>query len=843
MQNAIKETKDRLLTLKEADKQAKEQLKSGDLGQDAYNALQREIIETEQRLKSLENTAGSASAKLLKISKVTGDFGEKATQLGQSFLPVTAAITGLGAASVKAMDNVDEGLDIIVQKTGATGQAMEELKAVFDNVAQEVPGEFEDIGAAIGEINTRLDFTGDKLEGASKQFLKFAKVNDMDVNTSVQLVTRAMGDAGIEADRYGELLDMLTVAGQKSGISIEALTQNLAKYGAPLRALGIDTENAIALFAGWEKAGVNTEIAFSGMKKAISNWGKAGKDANVEFAKVMQEIKNAPSIADATALAIEAFGAKAGPDLADAIQGGRFEVEEYMKALQTAGGVVDQTYSGIVDAVDDTQLAMQTAQLALHDIGETIMKTLGPILLSLAKKLKEIGDWFSNLSPAGKKVVLMIAGLIAAIGPLLLIIGKLATGISTVTQILSKTHGATKLLKTGFSAMGGPVLAVVAVVGTLVAAFKHLWDTNEGFRNAITEIWERISSVFAGFVDGIKERLSALGISFEDITAGISAIWNGFCDLLAPVFEGAFNQIATIFETVLGVITGILDIFTGLFTGDWELFWKGVDEIFSSIINGVKNAFENVLNTLKGIADVFCNWFGTTWENVWTGIKNFFSNIWTGIKDFFKNTVENIKNGAINGFNAMKDGIKSTCSKIATAVKDGFNAAIDFITSLPGKALQWGKDFVNGLINGIKSMIGKVVDTVKGIANKITSFLHFSRPDEGPLREYEKWMPDFIDGLADGIKSNAYKVTDAVKGLSANMDVKANMQEGTNTVLYDTVTGKNILDLLARYIPMIAESQDKMIVLNDGTLVGKMMPKINQSLNQTRINNERGRTC
>lgn len=165
----------------------------------------------------------------------------------------------------------------------------------------------------VGEINTRLDFTGEQLRAASVQFLKFAKVNGADVNTAVQLVTRAMGDAGISADRYGEILDALTVAGQKSGISIDTLAGNLAKYGAPMRALGIDTKNAIAMFAGWEKAGVNTEIAFSGMKKAISTWGASGKDSTVEFQKTLAAIKSAPSIASATSMAIDVFRSESGP--------------------------------------------------------------------------------------------------------------------------------------------------------------------------------------------------------------------------------------------------------------------------------------------------------------------------------------------------------------------------------------------------------------------------------------------------------------------------------------------------------------------------------------------------
>lgn len=122
-----------------------------------------------------------------------------------------------------------------------------------------------------------------------------------------------------------------------------------------------------------------------------------------------------------------------------------------------------------------------------------------------------------------------------------------------------------------------------------------------------------------------------------------------------------------------------------------------------------------------------------------------------------------MKDGAIQAFEKMKSGISAKVTSISDTVKRGFQSAVDYITSLPGKAVQWGKDFIEGIASGIRNAIGKVTSAVRSVANKITSFLHFSRPDEGPLREYESWMPDFIDGLANGIDKNIYKITDAMK--------------------------------------------------------------------------------
>lgn len=474
----------------------------GEISQENYRNLQREIINTESKLKQLQVEASkwtTAGRSIEEFGNKVSNISNKIDKIGTTLTTrLTLPIAGMVTTAITSMDAVDEGLDTIATKTGATGAAAKELQEIFKEVASKVPGEFGDIGAAVGEINTRLDFTGDKLKTASVEFLKFAKVNGTDVNTSVQLVTRAMGDAGIKADDYASLLDMLTVAGQKSGISIDALTTNLAKYGAPMRALGIDTKNAIAMFAGWEKAGVNTEIAFSGMKKAISNWGKAGKDSTKEFSKTLDEISKCPDIAQATTKAIEVFGAKAGPDLADAIKGGRFEFQKYVEALDSGSGTLESTYKQIVDEVDDTQLAMQNAKIAMHDAGEIAAKSLGPALLDLSKKFKSLMERFDKLSDKEKKQILNITLMVAAIGPCVKIIGTLGktvgTGIKTVgsfsqaialmgktsTDAFSKASSGTQSLAKGLTVLTSPIgLVTLAITGATLAATALYSETNK----------------------------------------------------------------------------------------------------------------------------------------------------------------------------------------------------------------------------------------------------------------------------------------------------------------------------------------------------------------------------
>lgn len=610
---AVGETKKKLDALKQAEAQAQQQFREGkEVPQEAYRALQREIAYTEQDLKKLEKqakeTGGSMSASAKELAGHIGAAGEKMTSAGKSLLPVTGAIVGAGAAAVAAMDKVDEGLDTVMTKTGATGEAAQELQEVYNAVAKTVPADFADIGAAVGEVNTRLGFTGEALEQAATDFLEFAKVNGADVNTSVQLVTRAMGDAGIAAEDYNQVLDALTVAGQQSGISVDTLATNLAKYGAPLRALGIETEEAIAMFAGWEKAGVNTETAFSGMKKAISTWSAEGKDARAEFAKTMQTIKDAPDISAATTLAIEAFGAKAGPDLADAIQGGRFEVDKYITALQNAGGAVDATYGMIVDEVDDTALASQNLQVALHDTGDTIAKTLGPILLSLAEKVSAVLEWFNGLDDETKKVILTIAGLVAAVGPVLIVAGKIATGVSalitlgsTLGPIITGLTTGTGALATAFKVLTGPVGLAIAAITAAILVIKHLWETNEDFRDAVKQIAEQIKGIVSTAVNFIKDKFGFLW----------TAIQQGF------------------------------NAFKALFSGDFSGFFEGLKSLAATLIQGFKNIGSDIVSYIKdGLS------------GAWSSLASWVSDKVSWLKDklmFWRSGQDEISGGSASG--------------------------------------------------------------------------------------------------------------------------------------------------------------------------------------------------
>lgn len=408
----------------------------------------------EAELKDCQNGTGNFSKELDTTNKSTAKASEGFTVMKGALASLVAdgiklAINGLKTLSreaVEAYKEFDTGRDNVIKATGATGKAANNLVKSYSNVSSTIKGEFSSIGSTLGELNTRFGFTDSVLEEATTDFIKFAEVTGIDSVDAVRLVSRAMGDAGIKSNNYKKVLDLLTTAAQASGIEVGSLAEMLAKYGAPMRALGFGTKNSIALFSAWEKAGVNTQIAFSGLKKAISNWGKANKNPKEEFKKTLEEIAKAPNIAKATTKAIEVFGAKAGPDLADAIKNGRFEYSNFVDLLDNSKGKVKNTYAATKDGFDQTELAIQKARLELGQFISKIVEKYQPqIKNAISNVTNFIKNAFNFVIQNANILKAVIGGMIAAFAAAKItgFVSALVGAIGTIKTLVASIQAAT----------------------------------------------------------------------------------------------------------------------------------------------------------------------------------------------------------------------------------------------------------------------------------------------------------------------------------------------------------------------------------------------------------------
>ena len=499
LSDTIQKQESKLEDLKKAYKDAKlsGNTEDAEMYAKAIKDLSARLNENKSKMREADKAADDLDASIETVEQDTKQASEGFTVMKGALSNLVASgiksavrgLKNLGRAAKEAYKEFDEGRDKVITATGATGKAAEELEQNYKNVAKSVNGDLSSLGDTLGSVSTRFGFTDDALEEATIQFQKFAKITETDAKTAVELVSRAMGDAGIEATEYSSVLDNLAVASQQSGISVDKLTETLTKYGAPMRALGFDTKESIALFSQWEKAGVNTEIAFSGMKKAIGTWGKANKDPRNEFKKTLKEIESAPTLAQATTKAIEVFGQKAGPDLADAIQGGRFAYEDFLSLLEESEGAVTNTYEQTQDGFDKIGLAIQGAKVDLGDFVGDLLSEHEPQITKaiedITKKAKELIKWVTTNSGTVKNTLIgigsvmttvfavtKIASFVSAVKTIAPAFVTLATKIGLLTVATDAAGASTLALNAAF--LANPAVLVAAAIAGLAAGMIYL---------------------------------------------------------------------------------------------------------------------------------------------------------------------------------------------------------------------------------------------------------------------------------------------------------------------------------------------------------------------------------
>lgn len=931
LKDAIGATKEKLDSLKAAQEQAKAQLESGDLGQDKYDALQREIIETEEELKRLQEQAATTSTSLAKIDEVgqkMESVGNSIAGAGKSMMPLTLAIGGVGTAAVKTAADFDAGMSQVAAISGATGDDLEALRDKAREMGSKTKFSASEAASAMEYMAMAGWKTGDML-GGIEGIMNLAAASGEDLATTSDIVTDALTAFGLSAEDSGHFADILAAASSNANTNVSMMGETF-KYCAPIAgALGFsaeDTAEAIGLMAN---AGIKSTQAGTALRTIMNNLtgevkisGKAIGDVTIATTNADGSMRD---LSDILADCRTAFSGLSESEKAQAAETlvGKNAMSGFLALMNAAPEDIDKL-SNAIDNCDGTAESMAATmqdnlagQLTilksqLEELAISFGEILMPAIRSIVSHIQGFIDKLNGMDESQKKAIITIGLVVAAIGPLLVIIGTVISKVGVAMQGFVKLAGAFNKIKAAASAgtgifgklgaaIGGvsaPVLAVVAVIAVLVAAFVHLWNTNEGFREAILGTWEKIKTTVSNFVEGIRERLAALGISFSDIAETIKAIWNGLCAVLAPIFEGAFNAIANVLQTVLGVITGILDVFIGLFTGNWEQVWTGVKEIFSSIWEGIKGAFQNAIDTIRGIADAVLGWFGTSWNDVWSSVKAFFEGIWNGIASFFsgiwngiQNTVTTVLNAiksvittvwnaikttittVLNGikttvtsvWNAIKstvasvlDGIKSTVSSVWNGIKSTISSVVEGIKSTVSSAFNAVKSTATSIWNSIKTAIETPInaarDAVKGAIDKIKSFFNFSwslpklkLPHLSITGSFSIAPPSVPHFSISWYKKGGIMTSPTLFGINGS-SLMAGGEAGPEAILplkgfYDQLSA--LLDQklntrgMEKYLAIIADNSSKGIYLEDGTLVGHLLPAIDSGLGKAQKLNRR----
>lgn len=538
------------------------------------NKLRSALEQTNDALKEQGNVSVDTAKKLQKIEKA----GEKVKGVGEKMsIGVTAPIVAAGAAGLAAFSEVDEALDTIITKTGATGDQADRLSQSFENVGSNTHLPLQTVGEAIGEVNTQFGFMDKKLEDSTNYLLQYAEINDTDVSQSAIFARQAIEAYDMSYDDLNSVLDVTTKTAQNTGQSVDDLMQKAIDGAPQIKQLGLSFGEGITLMGQFEQAGVDSSAALSSLSKATVTYAKDGKTLSQGLGELQDKIKNASSETEAINAAAEIFGNKGGPRMADAIKRGTLNLEDLAKVASESGGSVGSTYEATLDPIDKANMAMNNAKLAMASVGESVQIALLPFFELAIDALQRFKIWLDSLDQGQKNMLVTIA-LVVAIGPLLVILGTL---MSSVTKVA----GGIRTLQSVFSAMKiafatNPFLLVIAGITLLVAGLVLAYNKCEWFRNGV-------NAFFGGVRDIGVQVFKFLGGYIGNVFGGIIANFNNFKDSGMRIFNG------------------FIDFVTGVFTGNWSKAWQGVVDIFGGIFDGIAAVGKAPINAMIGLINGF----------------------------------------------------------------------------------------------------------------------------------------------------------------------------------------------------------------------------------------------
>ena len=488
----------------EAFKAAEKQMKADgvDKNSQEFMELRRNIIECESRIKHFNaELKKTRAAKLTQLGQTFQDVGKKMQTVGTGLTKyVTGPIVALGAASVKAFDEVKNGLNIVASKTGATGKELEAMQTSARNLAKTIPTDFESAGNAIGEVNTRFGLTGKTLEEVSGQYIKFAKVNGVDLTNSIDQTQKALSAFGKSAEDAPALLDALTRAGQKSGASVDTLAAGLIQNAAAFQQLGLGMDESVTLMAQLEKSGANSETVMQGLRKALKSAAKDGVPLDKALENLQKTIKNGKGDMDGLTAAYELFG-KSGDQIFNAVKNGSIDFSQLGQAAMNSKNALNDTFQNTLTPAEQFQTTMNTLKDTGYQLGNNLMTILSPAIEKIAEGAQKVSDWWSNLDKETQDMIIKAGLVAAAIGPVLVVIGKITTGIGSIIKILPMLA----------SPAGIAALAIGGIITAGVLLIKN-WDK---VKAAAKRLKESVMKPFNALKDGIKRIIDKIKSFFS----------------------------------------------------------------------------------------------------------------------------------------------------------------------------------------------------------------------------------------------------------------------------------------------------------------------------------------
>lgn len=759
------------------------------------------VFDANTELNNLKTSLEQLPSPLKLVGDALEESGEKITKIGDGVSKtgetltkkVTAPIVAGFGAAVKETAGFDQSMSQVAAISGATGADFDALRAKAREMGSTTQFSASDAADAFTYMAMAGWKTEDMLSGISG-IMNLSAASGEDLATTSDIVTDALTAFGLSADDSAHFADIMASASSNANTNVAMLGESF-KYVAPVSgALGISAEDTAVALGLMANSGIKASSAGTAMRSGLTNLAKPTKDmvgymtkygielkenedGSINLQATMEDMREklgGLTEAEQAEVASAIFGKEAMSGWLAIINASDSDFEKLTGAIENCDGTAANMAATMQDnlAGDINKVKSAISEFAIS-IGDILM----PKIRAVVSKIQGFIEKLNGLSDSEKEQIVKIAAVVAAIGPALVVVGKVVSTVGRVTTAVGKAIGFIDKIGPALSGISAPVAIAVAVIAVLVGAFVTLWNNNEEFRNKMISIWEEVKGAFQEFGDAIVERLNALGFSFEDITEVISTVWNGFCDVLAPVFEGVWQQISNVIQAALDIIIGIVDVFIGIFNGDWEQVWNGAQEIISACWGLIQDTIDNILNVIKGLVDVFLGWFGTDWDTVWNTAKTTVTNIINTIKTTISTVLGNIKTFISttlttikNKFSTIWEAIKSKVTEVVEAVRSAVDEKITAVKTTVNEILTKVKNKFTSIWDAVQTKVEEVVEAVKSaVEEKIESVRTAIKEklDKVKSKFTEVWdaAQSKVEEVVTAIKTAVEKPMETIKGL------------------------------------------------------------------------------
>lgn len=795
---AISETKEKLEQLKTAQAQANEALKNGTISQEQYDGLQREIIETEEKLKGLEKQADAASVALVKIGQ-TGEklkaCGENISNLGTKLLPITGAVAAMGTAAVKTAADFESSMSQVAAVSGASGTELEQLTVKAREMGEKTKFSASEAADAMNYMAMAGWKTSDMISGIDG-IMSLAAASGEDLATTSDIVTDALTAFGLTAADSGHFADILASASSNANTNVSMMGETF-KYCAPIAgSLGFsaeDTAEAIGLMAN---SGIKSTQAGTAMRTMMTSLTGEVKFCGDSFGEISVQTSNTDgsmrSLNDILKDCRTAFSKMSESEQASNAEAlvGKNAMSGFLavmnaapadiEKLNTAIGNCDGTSEKMAATMQDnlngqlTILKSQLQELAIS-FGETLM----PVIRDLVKFIQGLVDKLNGMDEGTRKMIITIALVAAAVGPVLIVVGKVISAIGTIMTAISGLGTAIGVVKGAFAAlsavmMANPIGLIIAAIAALVAAFILLWNNCDGFREFWINLWNQVKEVAVACWNGIKDFFAGI---WNAITSIAQIVWGG----LKSFFSGLWDGIKSIFTTVLDAIKAVIEFRFNLYKTIIttvlnaiqvvvSAIWNAISGVITSVTEGISsflsNAWDAIKTVISGALDAIKSVVTSAWEAIKNAVssamealKNVTVNAWNSLTEVILSVMDAIKTAIENAWN----GIKEAVSTVMNAIKDLCEKAWNAVKSVVTKVITEIKDVSIKIWNSIKEAIGKVMETIKNLM--VTAWNAVKTTITTVLGSVKDAVVSIFTNIASAIKTTMGNVVTAIKDI------------------------------------------------------------------------------